>query len=444
MWPHLLRDIEFFLNHSWHHTIRSTPYAVFFGRTELRNVGKVSAQNEYMEEDFLYLNDGEEDLVMDLQFQPPYPEIEIPKYDISADENLINVGKLQMIRDEQKCGVFESTEATIYRNRRAHVKRIRPHNFSTGDSVLFRNPANHGLASTLNIIGIVGEKVGRDLYKVIHDNQSIVLFGNEMVPYLPSPCKNSESIQSVNASPPLDQHLVLDKIGAYADLQRNFFAARRKYNPSMSMDDMRVIIEHIGYNIPMSENADLTSLFYIALDCGFIATLTDDEEWKTSLENNYSTLLHYLQSKRFQYFLSGIYWWDRFRSHTIPLIIYAVSSKTVPLFHYCSECLDEKPCTHQCCRLWLIHTCQQCVDASAVSQSVQEIAPPRSDSSGLMLLAKVASEKLLCDKHNSSNFPLNSFKFTAKVSHRKGKKVELYNLKHCSKEELASKDTGNI
>ena len=64
--PHLLRDIDFFLNHSWHHTIRSTPYAVFFGRTELRNVGKVSAQNEYMEEDFLYLNDGEEHLVMDV------------------------------------------------------------------------------------------------------------------------------------------------------------------------------------------------------------------------------------------------------------------------------------------------------------------------------------------------------------------------------------------
>ena len=70
-------------------------------------------------------------------------------------------------------------------------------------------------------------KVGRDLYKVIHDNQSIVLFGNEMVPYLPSTYKNSESIQSANALPPLDQHLVLDKIGVYADLQRNFLIAVR-------------------------------------------------------------------------------------------------------------------------------------------------------------------------------------------------------------------------
>lgn len=83
--------------------------------------------------------------------------------------------------------------------------------------------------------------------------------------------------------------LVLDKIGLYADLQRNFFAARRKYNPSMSMDDMRVIIEYIGYNIPLSENADLTS-FYMAIDCGFIATLTDDEEWKNSLRLLFDTI----------------------------------------------------------------------------------------------------------------------------------------------------------
>ena len=29
VWPRLLECIAFFLNHSWHHTIRSTPYAVF-------------------------------------------------------------------------------------------------------------------------------------------------------------------------------------------------------------------------------------------------------------------------------------------------------------------------------------------------------------------------------------------------------------------------------
>ena len=52
-------SLAFFLNHSWHHTIRSTPYAVFFCRT-VKNVGKVTSQMEYMEEDFLYMNDGED------------------------------------------------------------------------------------------------------------------------------------------------------------------------------------------------------------------------------------------------------------------------------------------------------------------------------------------------------------------------------------------------
>ena len=36
----------------------------------------------------------------------------------------------------------------------------------------------------------------------------------------------------------------------------------------------------------------------------------------------------------------------------LPLLVYVtlfpLSSKTV---HYCLECLNEKPCTHQCCRL---------------------------------------------------------------------------------------------
>ena len=141
--------------------------------------------------------------------------------------------------------------------------------------------------------------------------------------------------------------------------------------------NMKVVIKSTGYEFPLHDNADLTPLFYMALDCGFIATLTDDEAWRKSLENYHETLLHYLQSKRFQYFLSGIYWWDRFRSHTISLIINAVSKKTVPMFHYCSECLDEKPCTHPCCRLWLVHTCNECgIDKDMICKSVQRVIPP--------------------------------------------------------------------
>ena len=68
---------------------------------------------EYMEEDFLYINDGEDERMIDLQYQPDNNKIEIPKYDIKAANNCISLGKLQMLQDEQKCGVFESTEATI-------------------------------------------------------------------------------------------------------------------------------------------------------------------------------------------------------------------------------------------------------------------------------------------------------------------------------------------
>ena len=48
VWPKLVKEIEYFLNHSWHYTVRSTPYSIFFGRFELRNIGKVPVQPEYM------------------------------------------------------------------------------------------------------------------------------------------------------------------------------------------------------------------------------------------------------------------------------------------------------------------------------------------------------------------------------------------------------------
>ena len=124
--------------------------------------------------------------------------------------------------------------------RRAYVKKIRPHNFTAGDSVLltsdsvlFRNTEEHGLTSTLNVIRVVKEKVGRDLYKVEHGNQGIVLFGSEMVPYTPSSSDSRDSTQSTSTSLLIEPRLVLDKIAMYAKLQRDFFAARRKYSPSM-------------------------------------------------------------------------------------------------------------------------------------------------------------------------------------------------------------------
>ena len=121
-------------------------------------------------------------------------------------------------------------------------------------------------------------------------------------------------------------------------------------------------------------------------------------------------------------------------SYTIPLIINAISRKTVPMFHYCSECLDEKPCNHPCCKLWLINKCHQC---SVNIHSLQGVTPPIPDS-GLMLLAEVASKKLQDGQEgNATKLSNNVHKYTAKANHRKGNKVEPYKLKRCSKEELA-------
>ena len=49
VWPSMVKEIEYFLNHSWHHTVRSAPYNVFFGRFELKKIGKLPAQPEFME-----------------------------------------------------------------------------------------------------------------------------------------------------------------------------------------------------------------------------------------------------------------------------------------------------------------------------------------------------------------------------------------------------------
>ena len=50
VWPQLIGEVEYFVNHTWHHTIRNTPYFVFFGRIELHNVGKIAMQPEFMED----------------------------------------------------------------------------------------------------------------------------------------------------------------------------------------------------------------------------------------------------------------------------------------------------------------------------------------------------------------------------------------------------------
>ena len=177
----------------------------------------------------------------------------------------------------------------------------------------------------------------------------------------------------------------------YADLQRQYFAARRQYKQQMDWDGMKAIIRDIGYDFRLTASPDLQLILYLALDCGFFATLTDD---RTELDKYYTTLLYFLQDHNFRYFLSGIYWWDCFRSQTIPMIIQCVIDNKIPLFHYCSECLDEGVCSHHYCKLWLMNKCHQCgVHAKSGSNTMESTMTPHGKD-GLMLLAKVATDEL--------------------------------------------------
>ena len=68
-----------------------------------------------------------------------------------------------------------------------------------------------------------------------------------------------------------------------------------------------------------------------------------------------------------------------------PLILQCVVAKTIPLFHYCSECVDEGQCSYHCCKLWLLHACNACgID----------VKPAMTGSIVPLLLAKVATEEL--------------------------------------------------
>ena len=102
----------------------------------------------------------------------------------------------------------------------------------------------------------------------------------------------------------------------YADMQRSFFSARRKYKQELHSINMERKIKDIGYNFTLGDDVDLTSLFYIALDCGFLSTVTEDDQWNKDLEKYSTSLMAFLQEKRFH----GIYWWECFRCKTVHLL----------------------------------------------------------------------------------------------------------------------------
>ena len=64
VWPSLLKPVAYYINHTWHHTIKNTPYSVFFGRMMDHlscEVQKIQCKG-FLEEDFLVqITDDTED-----------------------------------------------------------------------------------------------------------------------------------------------------------------------------------------------------------------------------------------------------------------------------------------------------------------------------------------------------------------------------------------------
>ena len=102
--------------------MRSTPYSIFFGRFELRNVGKVPVQPEYMEEDFIHTIGIDNDFEFDLHAESD-TAVSTPDYNMRDNECVTLLVCKQSVQEQQKMDTFEAAEATITRNRRSQVKK---------------------------------------------------------------------------------------------------------------------------------------------------------------------------------------------------------------------------------------------------------------------------------------------------------------------------------
>ena len=377
-WPSLVTEIEYFLNHSWHHTIQCTPYEAFHGRTGSVKMGDVSAERSFMEEDFFFISADDDDLCFDLNSESSC-SMSLPTH-YENPKKLKMLGEMRLRQSGLNKKMFEATESTILHNKRAHIKKIKHRNYSNGQTVLFRNPNSDGLANALNVRGKVLEKIGIDLYRVQYGQENIVLFGCQMVGANTEKHSSTSDVQADHCMDTLTLDFMVEKIYEFSDVQRSYVVAKRKYKKSddcVSIDD---VTESIGL-----DKTDLSSLYYSALDCGFLASLTSDADWKATLIKYNEALLAYLQANYYQYYLSGIYFWETFRAQTTFFLVNSLTSQTIPLFHYCSDCVNNAPCTHSCCRLWLEKACSAVGMHSGLTGST---------TSSLMLLASVAAKEL--------------------------------------------------
>ena len=434
MWPFVIQDVAYFINHSWHHTIKSTPHTIFFGRSPKCSTFDSHNNTGFMPEDFMFADDNEDTLTYAPEIGPSNKYV-LPDYTQVDQNTLLEIAEHESLQREQKRDVFEAAESAIVRNRRAHIKRIKYHEYLKGDKVWIKNPSNHSIVSTLNVQGEVLEKVGRDLYKVAYNDSTIVTFGSQMVP-CSSGDKDMRTAEVSKSRNTLSQLEVLDKITSYADVQRNRVVTRWKIEEAHM--DLSEVLHELGVTeCDLSSADDLTALYYLALDCGFLANLTQEQTWKNKLELYNTTILQTLQQKQYQYFLSGIHFWDSFRSQTIPILMQSLSAQVVPVFHYCSQCLENGPCSHQCCRVWLTNICVQCglsvkdnrSHEREIERSDNKPVPPKKKSSqhltnGLQLLA-AAAEQLEPIKyptiHSYKSLKLHKLKLrrTTRQKHRK-------------------------
>ena len=53
MWPFVIQDVAYFINHSWHHTIKSTPHTIFFGRSPKCSTFDSHNNTGFMPEDYV-------------------------------------------------------------------------------------------------------------------------------------------------------------------------------------------------------------------------------------------------------------------------------------------------------------------------------------------------------------------------------------------------------
>ena len=79
----------------------------------------------------------DDELEFDLNSTDSKGAISIPIYSVHNSDILSQLAHMQTLQEKQKRDVFEATEATISRNKRSQVKKIRSRSFLVGDTVLF-------------------------------------------------------------------------------------------------------------------------------------------------------------------------------------------------------------------------------------------------------------------------------------------------------------------